>query len=290
MPDRILVVDDEPDILNLAKTILLKGGYQVVVASDGDEALQKADAELPDLVLLDLVMPKKTGLETCRILKGQTKTRHIPVVMFTALGRDADRKLTSEAGADGHFTKPFTIESLLAEVKKHIDQARAGKFSKQLGVEHSQLMGKKLLLEFDPSTPYERFVRDFAVEFAFHNEAVIVLTKRGSIVRQTLEGDESVELVDLTPDLMLSPILKKHPEGSLSLVYDNLTDLALSAGSKVAYEFARHTVEMLSEPRVTALFLLNPAAHDPKDVYSLRGLFSSQVAYGKQGIISVRVA
>jgi len=138
LPDKILVVDDEPDILDLTHTILKLKGYIVVDASDGEEGLQKADATVPDLILLDLVMPGKSGLEVCKILKGQAKTKHIPVVMFTALGRDVDRKLTAEAGANGHFMKPFTLEALVAEVKKHFDQARAGKFSKQLGVEHDK--------------------------------------------------------------------------------------------------------------------------------------------------------
>ncbi len=97
-----------------------------------------------------------------------------------------------------------------------------------MGIDHGKLMGKKILLEFDPSTPYDRLVRDFALECAAHNEAVVVLTKKGSAVRQALEGEKGVELVDVTPDLMLSPILEKHRERSLSLVYDSLTDLALS--------------------------------------------------------------
>jgi two-component system response regulator VicR len=113
MPDRVLVVDDERDILNLTKMILERKGYQVIVTPHSDEALSKADAETPDLILLDLVMPGKSGLEVCRILKSQSKTKHIPVVMFTALGRDIDRSLVKEAGADSHFMKPFTAEGLL---------------------------------------------------------------------------------------------------------------------------------------------------------------------------------
>ena len=120
MAECILVVDDEPDILNLAKLMLEKEGYVVSTASDGEEALQKVEAEMPDIILLDIVMPGKTGLEVCKILKAKPETRHIPVVMFTVLGQDVDRKLAKEAGSDGYFAKPFTLESLLAEVGRAI--------------------------------------------------------------------------------------------------------------------------------------------------------------------------
>ncbi|MCJ7560906.1 hypothetical protein MUO79_09885, partial [Candidatus Bathyarchaeota archaeon] len=74
-----------------------------------------------------------------------------------------------------------------------------------------------------------------------------------------------------------------------SLVYDSLTDLALSTNSQTTYQFASSAIERLSVTRITAVFLLNPAAHDPKDTYSLKGLFSSQATYGKQGITNVRI-
>ena len=283
-------MDDEPDILGAAKMILEGEAYQVSTGSTGEEALQKADAEIPDLVLLDVVLPGKSGLEVCKLLKTQAKTRHIPVVIFTVLGRDVDKRLSGEAGADGHFTKPFTPEDLSSEVKRQLEKARGSKFSKQLGLEHIQLKGKKLLLEFDPSTPYEGLVRDFALESAHHNEEVIVLTKKGGTVRQALEGEKSAEIIDLTPDLMLSSILERHREGSLSLVYDSLTDLALSADSQSAYRFTQNSLRLLSDPRITAIFLLNPSAHEPREVSSLRGLFSNQVAYGKQGTTTVRIA
>jgi len=161
LPDKILIVDDEPDILPLTKLILERNRFQVVSVSDGEEALRKTEAEMPDLILLDLVMPGKSGLEVCKILKGRPKTKHIPVVVLSALGRDVDRKLGAKARADGHFTKPFTPEGLTTEVRKHLDHARAEKFSRRLGVEHGKLQGKKILLEYDPSTAYERLVRDF---------------------------------------------------------------------------------------------------------------------------------
>ncbi|WP_455276241.1 response regulator [[Eubacterium] cellulosolvens] len=124
MPDRILVADDEPDLLNAAKIMLERGGYQVIEANDGDEALEKVYSEKPDLIILDVVMPGKTGTEVCRILKDDPITSSIPILMYTVLGREADSKISEEAGADGHLIKPFTPEELVAVVKKHLDLAR----------------------------------------------------------------------------------------------------------------------------------------------------------------------
>ncbi len=289
MPDKILVIDDESDILHLVKTILEKNGFQVVTASDGEKGLQRAETEVPDLILLDVVMPGKSGFEVCKIMKSQAKTKHIPVVMFTALGRDVDRKLSAKCGADGLLTKPFPPEGLITEVREYLDHAMAEGFSKQLGIEHRKLQGKKLLLEFDPSAPYERLIRGFVLECVAHNETVTVLTRRGSTVRQALEGEKGVELVDVTPDLMLSPILEKHSGQPLGLIYDSLTELVLSTSPQIAYKFASSTIERLSDLRVTAIFLLNSAAHDLKDTYSLKRLFSNRASYGKQGIINVRI-
>ena len=108
--------------------VLEMEGYEVVIAYDGEEALRKVEAEQPDLVFLDKQMPGKTGVEVCNILKSSAKTKHIPVLIFTASGVNID-DLVAQAGADGYFRKPFAPEDLLAEVKTRLNQARAGKSS-----------------------------------------------------------------------------------------------------------------------------------------------------------------
>ena len=117
-------MDDEFIIRDLMRTVLEEEGFSVITASDGDEALQKADNELPDLILLDLMMPGKNGLEVCRLLKSQAKTKHIPVIMSTVLGREVDRAMTKEAGADAHLTKPFSALALLTEVGRQLESSR----------------------------------------------------------------------------------------------------------------------------------------------------------------------
>ena len=289
MPDRILVVDDEREMVEATRMVLEGEGYVVIVASSGEEALQKADSEMPDLIFLDVVMPGKSGLEVCKLLKSQPKTKHITILMFTVLGRQVDRTLSVEAGADGHFTKPFAPEALLAEVRKRLNETHAEKFSRQLGIEHSKLTGKKLLLEVDPSTRYERFVRDFALESAAHGETVIVVTKRGSAIRQVLEGVKDVEIADFNPTFMLSSILEKYQARPVSLVYDSLTDLALSTTPQAAYNFASNAIELMVSSMTTAVFLLSPTAHDSRDVSSLKGLFSNQATYTEQGATHVKI-
>ncbi len=290
LPDKILVVDDEPDILNLIKIRLAMRKFQVVTASNGEEALRNVQTEMPDLILLDVMMPCKSGLDVCKILKSQNNTRHIPIVICTALDRDVDRRMAAEAGSDGLIDQTFSGETLVAEVIKQLDDVRGKKFSQQLGLQHGELAGRRFLLEFDPSAPYERLVRDFACECVAHNEAVTVLTKRGSTVLEALEDIEQVELVDVTPDLMLSHFSEKSREKSLSFVYDSLTDLIFSIGAEATYKFAQNTAQLLAGQRITAVFLLNPAAHDQKDAYSLRGLFSNQITYGKEGTTNIRIA
>ncbi len=120
MKAKILVVDDEADARALSKRILERNGFQVLEATNGDEAIQEANTKSPDLILLDIVMPGKDGVEVCKILKSQAQTKQIPIVMFTVLGRDADKKRAADAGCDGYLTRPFNTEDVLTEVKKHL--------------------------------------------------------------------------------------------------------------------------------------------------------------------------
>ena len=281
--------------MNLTKVILEKEGYWVTAASNGEEALAAVQTEQPDLVLLDLVMPGKSGLEVCKILKSQPKTRNMPIIIFTALGRDVDRKLTTAVGADAHFMKPFTPPQLSVEVKHWLTQAKASKFSKQLGLDHIKLKGRKILFEIDPRADYERPVRDFTIEAEFYEETTIVITQKGSAIRQVLEVDENIKFLDLDQLTSFSTILNMHSDGPLSLVFDSITDFILSqhnsteSVSQMGYKFAQNALKVLNEPRITALFLLNNAAHDPHDLASLRGLFSNQASYDSQGVTIVKL-
>ncbi len=115
--EHILVVDDEADILELVEYNLTKAGYRITCAETGEEALKKSSASVPDLVVLDLMLPGMDGLETCRHLKEDQKTRHIPIVMLTAKGEESDIVTGLELGADDYVTKPFSPRVLVARIR-----------------------------------------------------------------------------------------------------------------------------------------------------------------------------
>lgn len=109
MKPRILIVEDEPDVVDLVRRQLERSGeYKVSVATDGATGLKKAREELPALVVLDLMLPKMSGLDVCRALKSDRGTRHIPVVMLTAKAEEVDRIVGLEFGADDYVAKPFS--------------------------------------------------------------------------------------------------------------------------------------------------------------------------------------
>src|SRR5438132_5477318 len=114
---RILVVDDEPDILELVQYNLSKAQYDVVGVESGEEALAQVRTTPPDLIVLDLMLPGVDGLEVCRALKRDARTAVIPIVILTARGEEADIVAGLELGADDYLTKPFSPRVLLARIK-----------------------------------------------------------------------------------------------------------------------------------------------------------------------------
>jgi two-component system response regulator VicR len=114
MPGRILVVDDEPPIVDLLAYNLKRAGYAVLVAHDGEEALAVAHREQPDLVILDLMLPRLDGLEVCRTLR---RERDVPIIMLTARDAEVDRVVGLELGADDYVIKPFSVRELMVRVR-----------------------------------------------------------------------------------------------------------------------------------------------------------------------------
>jgi two-component system phosphate regulon response regulator PhoB len=115
---KILVVDDEPDAVELLRVNLKAAGYEIATAADGDEALKKARALLPDLIVLDLMLPEVDGLEVCKILRRDTRVSGIPIIMLTAKAAEIDRVLGLELGADDYVTKPFSPRELVLRIKR----------------------------------------------------------------------------------------------------------------------------------------------------------------------------
>ncbi|MEY4200981.1 MAG: hypothetical protein RLZZ265_2721 [Verrucomicrobiota bacterium] len=114
---KILVVDDEPDAVELVEFNLKNAGFEVITAADGSEALKKARSTLPDLILLDLMIPEVDGLEVCKLLRRDAATAGIPILMLTAKAAEIDRVLGLELGADDYVTKPFSPRELMLRIK-----------------------------------------------------------------------------------------------------------------------------------------------------------------------------
>ena len=122
MAKRILLVDDEPHLLLLVEARLKAAGYEVLTASNGQTALEMAKKESPDLMILDLMLPKMDGYKVCGLLKKDVRYSKIPILLFSARAQQEDRKLGEEVGADAYLTKPFEPKALLAKIEELISK------------------------------------------------------------------------------------------------------------------------------------------------------------------------
>ena len=126
MTPYILIVEDEDALATLLKYNLDKEGHEVAVASDGEEALVMIDERQPDLVVLDWMLPKVSGIEVCRRLRQKSETRNLPIVMLTARGEESDRVRGLDTGADDYIVKPFAMSELAARVRAVLRRIRPG--------------------------------------------------------------------------------------------------------------------------------------------------------------------
>ena len=119
---KILIAEDEADIRELITYTLRFAGYEVVAATNGDEAVQFARQEMPDLILLDARMPKKTGYEACEIIKADPQTRDIPVLFLSAKGQESEIQSGLKAGASEYLLKPFAPDQLIKHIQRALDR------------------------------------------------------------------------------------------------------------------------------------------------------------------------
>jgi len=123
---KILIADDEPSIVAAVEFLLQRGGYEVHVARNGEEALELVESNNPDLVLLDVMMPLKSGYEVCTRIRERDDWRNIKVIMLSAKGRDAEVTRGLSLGADIYITKPFSTRDLMAKIKSLLEPQAAG--------------------------------------------------------------------------------------------------------------------------------------------------------------------
>ena len=117
---KVLVVDDEENIIHILEFSIEAEGYEVITASNGEEAIKKARKEQPNLIILDIMMPKVDGYEVCRVLKANPLTKKIPVILLTAKGREIDKRLGFEVGASDYIVKPFSPSKLIDKINEHL--------------------------------------------------------------------------------------------------------------------------------------------------------------------------
>jgi len=119
MSQEILIVDDEDNIVLSLEFLMKQAGFEVRTAQDGEQAIEALEARIPDLVLLDVMMPRKDGYEVCQEIRQRSEWAHLPVVMLTAKGRDVEREKGLAMGADDYITKPFSTQEVV-ETVQHI--------------------------------------------------------------------------------------------------------------------------------------------------------------------------
>ncbi len=124
MPKRILIADDEPNIVLSLEFLMQRAGYSVEAVSDGEDAYRRAAENPPDLLLLDVMLPRLSGFEVCQRLRALPACRTLPIVMLTAKGRDSEVSKGLALGATAYVTKPFSVEDLVARVREILNAQR----------------------------------------------------------------------------------------------------------------------------------------------------------------------
>jgi two-component system response regulator VicR len=180
---RILIVDDEPPIVDMLAYNLQRANYEVLIARDGQEALDKARREQPDLIILDLMLPKIDGLEVCRALR---RERDVPIIMLTARDSEVDRVVGLELGADDYVVKPFSVRELVARVKNVLRRAPARAME---GAEQVAVAGS---LRVDPARHEARWAGELLDLTALEFELLHTLVRHAG---QVLSREQLVEQV-----------------------------------------------------------------------------------------------
>ncbi|MER3525237.1 MAG: DNA-binding response regulator [Ignavibacteria bacterium] len=209
MKKTILVVDDEKDILDLLTYNLQKAGYAVLTARDGTEALQQAHRRLPDLILLDVMLPEMDGWEVCKELKRDPPTAGIPVVFLTAKDTEFDEVLGLELGADDYIAKPIALRSLLARVRAAIRRREAltGNVlhDEVIRIDNVEINVPSYTVTVN-NTPVVLTRREFETLLYLARNRGRVITR--DVLLSTVWGDD-VRVIDRTVDVHISKIREK---------------------------------------------------------------------------------
>ncbi|MGD8786848.1 MAG: response regulator [Phycisphaerales bacterium] len=204
--ENILIVDDEEDVLELVRYNLDKNGYKVETAISGEEALTKARTKLPDLMILDLMLPGIDGLEVCKIVKNDAKTQNIPIIMLTAKGEEADIVTGLELGADDYVTKPFSPKVLIARVRRILHRNIARDLEKAPLKIHELTIDPARRQVLIKNKPVDLTFTEFNILYTLARRPGLVFT-RYQIV-DALHGDDYL-VTDRAVDVQIVGLRKK---------------------------------------------------------------------------------
>ena len=203
---KILIVDDEKNIVEAVKYNLEQEGFRTLIAHDGASALELARRDLPDLVLLDWMLPEVDGLEVCRLLKQEPKTKSIPIIMLTVKSEETDKVLGLEMGADDYVTKPFSPRELVARVKAILRRAQ-GPPTEVFQLDALRVDWGKHLVSLK-GKPVELTSKEFELLRALVEARGRVLT-RDALLEKACGYERAVEIETRTVDLHISQLRKK---------------------------------------------------------------------------------
>ena len=204
--ENILIVDDEEDVLELLRFNLEKDGYKTETAVSGEEALKKAKAKRPDLIILDLMLPGIDGLEVCKKLKSDTKTENIPVIMLTAKSEESDIITGLELGAQDYITKPFSPKVLIARVRRILQKTIAHDLEKAPVKIHELVIDSARHEVLIKNKPVELTFTEFSILYKLAKRPGMVFT-RYQIV-DSIRGEDYL-VTDRAIDVQIVSLRKK---------------------------------------------------------------------------------
>ena len=217
MRETILIVEDEKDIVKMLEYTLKKEGYATLSSRNGEMALDIARKEHPDLILLDIMLPGIDGLEVCKILKSDTKTAAVPIIMLTAKGQESDKVVGLELGADDYVTKPFSPRELAARIKAVLRRIKEkDKMPESLKIGDLELDLSKIQVRIK-NKPIELTAKEFELLKTLIKAKGRVLTR--DYLLDTIWGfDQAAEIQTRTVDVHIRTLRKKLKSESRRIV------------------------------------------------------------------------
>ena len=213
---KILIVDDEKTIVETIRYNLEKAGFRTLTAADGKRALELAQRELPDLITLDVMLPEHDGWEVCRLLRQDSRTKHIPVLMLTVKNDESDKIVGLELGADDYMTKPFSPKELIARIKAILRRAKGPMLEETVAIGTLRVdFGKHLVTV--GGKPVELTAKEFEL-FKALIEAKGRVLSREFLLDRVWGLEQSLEIETRTVDVHVGQLRKKLKSEAKRLV------------------------------------------------------------------------